>query len=956
MVSRTKVVAAVLMGITLAVSAFPTPTFFMMFGAVDSPAKNGIEGEAPPSYHPADGNENWHLSMSEAIAYLAGWQQGSNPMAYAIRAACLWQSGESYSHNAEETPPLCWTFPTPVDVEGEALDVDLMVFGQKIFLDVNGNGVFDPESDRETEAVAFDPGTLVFNVFEIVNLGETTASSFLATWRINDIVSHEEAVDVLSPGAKATLLLARVVEVGRNAIGVAVSCEADPHRENNAGLHSYLGVSEKASLNPGALIAGMDKGGIVVLEDDGETILLQSDIVPAPGMVMLNAAPGGRLVRLTSVVPEGDYYRCATEPVGLAQFIDEGSMAFSVEIPEEHFHGLDCVSYEKGSVGISLGGVSLSAAGGDPGCTVTLTEGSVTFTPTYDFALNFDLLQGLTYACIAARGALDLNYEWEATATVAGSHSLSVDLSEIYPELRIPPYAFFLVVPLPPPLPPLPVHGEVKFRLKAGYERSFSRPMTLQNGFDYHPWVRIGAEFDNGRWTNLSSMDLTDFNPHLPVASHEGAASLELFIKPEVFIELYTVGGPTFGPVPYDEVSYVAPPPPGECPFHVALGLDAEFGVAMNILDMEQLSLYYNLPRYPLCRREWPFGCGTPMLTVEPLAPTAGPEGGSAQLTVSNSGSGYLHWNAEVTSGGSWLQITAGNSGINSGTISYTVAPNTTPSQRTGIIQVVAQGACDGSPRHVTVTQGPRETETILLPGDVPLEMVWIPGGTFLMERYPGEQNSYGREDPQHAVTVPGFWMGKYEVTKRQWTAVMGTTPWSGRRYVLDDPDSPVVWVSWNAAKSFITALNAHTEKTFRLPSEAEWEYACRAGTTTSYYWGEDTRIDVVGAYCWFYFNTRQVGEEYAHVVGLKLPNGFGLFDMGGNVEELCEDDYHNNYIGAPTDGSAWVRTPRDRLHVRRNGDYYWFSGLESCRSAFRDEVTNTGEGHFVGFRLARTN
>ena len=539
------------------------------------------------SVHPGDVNTDWRMVLSEAIAYLTGWQGGSNPMSYAIRAAYLWQNGEMYHYDAGESVPLCWALgsvegegETPLEGEStegegeaEVLEVDLMVFGQRIFLDTNENGVFDPESDTETETIAFDPGTLVFNVFEIVNIGEITAPSFLATWYINDVVSHEEAVDALAPGAMATLSLARLVEEGRNAIGVTVSSEADLHTENNEGLHSYLGVSEEASLNPGALIAGVDKGGIVVLEDDGEMILLQSDMVPEPGMVLLNAAPDGRLVRLTSVIPEGIHYRCATELVGLAQFIDEGSAVFSVEIPEEHFKGLDRVTYDKGSVGISLGGVSLSTAGGDAGCSLTLTEGSVMFTPTFDFALNFKLLQGLTYARIAARGTLDLNYEWEAAASVAGSYTVAVDLSEFYPALRIPPYPFSFV--LPPPLPSLPVQGKVKFRLKAGYKRTFSRAMTVQAGFDYHPWARIGAEFDNGRWTNLNCIDLTDFNPHLPVVSHEGVASTQFFIKPEVFIELYTVGGPTFGPIPYGEVGYASPPPAGECPFHVALGLDA---------------------------------------------------------------------------------------------------------------------------------------------------------------------------------------------------------------------------------------------------------------------------------------------------------------------------------------------------------------------------------------------
>jgi len=253
----------------------------------------------------------------------------------------------------------------------------------------------------------------------------------------------------------------------------------------------------------------------------------------------------------------------------------------------------------------------------------------------------------------------------------------------------------------------------------------------------------------------------------------------------------------------------------------------------------------------------------------------------------------------------------------------------------------------------VTATSSPA-TETILLPGDVPLEMIWIPGGTYLMGRYPGEQDSSTQEDPQHSVTVPGFWMAKYELTKRQWQAVMGTTPWSGQDFVLNDPDSPAVFVSWDDAKTFITALTSYTGKTFRLPSESEWEYACRAGTTTRFYWGDDPSYTAIGDYAWWNLNTYNVGEGYAHVVGQKPPNAFGLYDMSGNVWEWCEDDWHDAYTGAPVDGSPWVDSPRGSTRLLRGGG--WSSDGIGCRSADRRTFSPsvTIYSYNKGFRLSR--
>jgi len=249
------------------------------------------------------------------------------------------------------------------------------------------------------------------------------------------------------------------------------------------------------------------------------------------------------------------------------------------------------------------------------------------------------------------------------------------------------------------------------------------------------------------------------------------------------------------------------------------------------------------------------------------------------------------------------------------------------------------------TPRSVT-------TETVTLPGDVPLEMVWVPGGTFTMGSADTEQDRQSNEGPQHSVTLGGFWMAKYELTKRQWTAVMGTTPWAGLQNVNDYVETTAVCISWPATQAFLTALNTYTGKTFRLPSEAQWEYACRGGTATRFYWGDDPTYTAIGDYAWYFTNAYLVGQDHATVGGQRLPNVFGLYDMGGNAAEWCQDGWHDSYAGAPTDGSVWTLPGENSYHVLRGGgcDSY----RQYCRSATRDGIHPANASFDLGFRLAR--
>ena len=163
------------------------------------------------------------------------------------------------------------------------------------------------------------------------------------------------------------------------------------------------------------------------------------------------------------------------------------------------------------------------------------------------------------------------------------------------------------------------------------------------------------------------------------------------------------------------------------------------------------------------------------------------------------------------------------------------------------------------------------------LPGGATMTMVWIPAGTFTMGSPDTEPGRYDKEGPQHEVELThGFYLGKYELTQGQWESVMGTKPWEGQSLVQDSTNYPASYISWDDMHVFIDSLNtAAGSDVYRLPTEAEWEYACRAGTTTRWSFGDDE--GQLGQYAWYKNNTEDVGENYAHEVGTKLPNPWGV-------------------------------------------------------------------------------
>ena len=213
----------------------------------------------------------------------------------------------------------------------------------------------------------------------------------------------------------------------------------------------------------------------------------------------------------------------------------------------------------------------------------------------------------------------------------------------------------------------------------------------------------------------------------------------------------------------------------------------------------------------------------------------------------------------------------------------------------------------------------------------IELEMVAVPGGDFLMGAPETEEGSRDWERPQHPVQVASFLMAKYPITQAQYEAVRGEDPSRDRGM-----NNPMVYVNWHQAVEFCQRLSEKTGKPYRLPSEAEWEYACRAGTTTPFCFGETITSELANYDGSYTYGKEAPGKSRQKTmpVGSFPPNAFGLFDLHGHVFEWCEDVWHDTYQGAPTDGRAWLFSGDDQRRVLRGGA--WSNDPRFCRSAFR--------------------
>jgi formylglycine-generating enzyme required for sulfatase activity len=221
-------------------------------------------------------------------------------------------------------------------------------------------------------------------------------------------------------------------------------------------------------------------------------------------------------------------------------------------------------------------------------------------------------------------------------------------------------------------------------------------------------------------------------------------------------------------------------------------------------------------------------------------------------------------------------------------------------------------------------------------------EMVSLPGGSFAMG-----SNDDMTERPIHQVAIRPFTIGKFPVTVREWNECAAAKACGFTATARDD--APITDVSWNDAKQYAAWLAQATQKAYRLPSEAEWEYAARGGTQTKYWWGDQLQPGIVNCKnC-----TDIAGAEQPIKVGSLKPNPFGLYDMGGGVDQWVEDCWHKNYQGAPTDGVPWLAGGGGECNSRVIRSGSWRNDARAARPASRDRYDAVVRYPTHGFRIA---
>jgi formylglycine-generating enzyme required for sulfatase activity len=635
-----------------------------------------------------------------------------------------------------------------------------------------------------------------------------------------------------------------------------------------------------------------DANGILpAVKPNGETLAV-GDVVAGPG-----TDGAGFLRRVTGLRYDdaGNVIGAETEAVTLEEVVEPGT---TVTVRERLSLGIAAgvqkrrATSQSGDCIIDFGDTTLFD---ENDFYLGITEGCLGFEPEITLEAEFGW-SGVESVTFGATGTFYADLVVEARGLVEITAENTVNLNDLINAGQ--PYSQAFQAGY--------VFGKIDVWLYAGFEATLAAEGVAEAGGHASASLSAGAEYERGEgWSPLVDSD-REFTPVGPSLDLHGDFEGRVFFYPRVEVWIYGAVGP-----------WLEVEPSVDLTGHVdACGVDWSLGAAVAARVGGTVQVF-----------SWTIADIGPFTLLERGDTRIELAGG--ELPFDSDGDGASDCEDECPDDAN--KTAPGNCGCGQPETlgcgaSSDVDGDGTPNDQDGCPgdpNKTEPGNC-GCGRPETPGCGPvatDETLTLNLGDSVTMELVRIPAGAFQMGSWNGEPG----ERPVHEVTIAyDLYVGRFEVTQAQWRAVIG----SNHRVTHPGDKLPVDYISRDDAVAFCEQLSAQSGYEIRLPSEAEWEYACRAGTATEHSFG-DSPADL-SDYGWFSDNS---GHRY-HEVGGKLPNAWGLYDMHGNVREWCQDVWHANYIGAPTDGSAWLTGGEPPAGVLRGGAVYY--GAEQCRSAYR--------------------
>ena len=574
----------------------------------------------------------------------------------------------------------------------------------------------------------------------------------------------------------------------------------------------------------------------------------------------------------------------------------------------------------------------------------TLDSSQLDLNATLHLVANF---KGFRLTAIQAQITGTASFELDAHALATASESFAGSLPLIAPIHK--PYGGFIG--------PVPVWLDVVFEVNAGYSANFSAAAEITDGINAVKTISVGRKWDAvSGWADIFDNPSASLNLLTPVWQIGGSADVRVYLQPKVSVLVESLAGFSADLEPYLDLSGSTQVNPPKCDLSLVAGLDSTIAMDLRVWDASWGALPSKTLNLIPPQTLWHYSCETnaPEITVQPQSQTAS-LGSTASFSVEAKGSAPLSYCWYKN--GLYLTDDTRITGSRASTLS--IAHVQTSDAGTYMVRVSNQAGSTNSTNAVLV---------VLVP---PPQMVWIPPGTFVMGS-PTSEAQRGSDETQHTVTLTqGFYMGKYAVTQGEYLALMGSNPsyftttdaYGGP--IPPDLNRPVETVGWDDATSYCAHLTQQEQAVgrlptgwvYRLPTESEWEYACRAGTTTAFNFGSGIHGGMANFWDCFEYDAA-IGDIYVPspavawlprttTVGSYAPNAWGLHDMHGNVFEWCRDWYGTYPTGSVIDPQG---APSGSYRVIRGGG--WNYGGRGCRSAYRYGGGPSAGYYSVGFRV----